>query len=451
MITRTLLATAAVCCIAPIASAGDLYVNPGQSIQAAINSAQDGDTVHVAQGTYYQSIDFLGKAITVTGANRATTVLDASSLPNRSVVSFQSDEGRDSVLEGFTIRGGTGSPYSGKMVGGGVYIDGSGPTVLNCIIEDNHTGIGGGIGHLNSHAYIANCIIRNNTANVAGSYGGAGLYADFGTLTLQNCEFSSNQALNSAVGGAMSFQFTRVNAVNCLLVNNEAGTWGGGVYNSLGLINLVNCTIAGNAAGYAGGGVYTRYLESSTAIKNSIVWDNSGGYGFGNIYDHMDAASTVMDCNIWWDAALGDYHAEDPKFADAANGDYRLGGDSSCIDLGQEAHLVLTDEFDLDGDGDVEESVPDLDLQDRIFGGAQGAIDLGAYEHQGGPIDPDPDPCPADTNGDGKVDITDLFAVLGGWGLCDGPEPCSADVDGSGMIDVVDLFAVLDAWGDCPQ
>jgi hypothetical protein len=55
--------------------------------------------------------------------------------------------------------------------------------------------------------------------------------------------------------------------------------------------------------------------------------------------------------------------------------------------------------------------------------------------------------CPADVDGSGSVDASDLAAVLGAWGACSG---CAADVDDSGAVDASDLAAVLGAWGVCP-
>ena len=57
------------------------------------------------------------------------------------------------------------------------------------------------------------------------------------------------------------------------------------------------------------------------------------------------------------------------------------------------------------------------------------------------------EPCPGDTDGSGTVDVTDLLAVISGWGPC---IACDADTDGSGAVDVGDLLAVLDGWGVCP-
>ena len=53
-------------------------------------------------------------------------------------------------------------------------------------------------------------------------------------------------------------------------------------------------------------------------------------------------------------------------------------------------------------------------------------------------------PCPADLNGDGVVNASDLAGLLGGWG------PTNGDVNGSGSTDAADLAALLGAWGNCP-
>jgi hypothetical protein len=54
-------------------------------------------------------------------------------------------------------------------------------------------------------------------------------------------------------------------------------------------------------------------------------------------------------------------------------------------------------------------------------------------------------PCPADINGSGTVDASDLTQVLAAWGSNVG----AADVNGDGVVDGFDLGAVLAAWGPC--
>ena len=52
--------------MATAALAADIYVPSGvPTIQGAINLAQDGDRVLVAPGTYFETIDFSGKGLTL--------------------------------------------------------------------------------------------------------------------------------------------------------------------------------------------------------------------------------------------------------------------------------------------------------------------------------------------------------------------------------------------------
>ena len=66
------------------------------TIQAAINAAQNGETVLVAPGTYVETIDFHGKAITVTSAQGPSlTIIDGGRLD--SVATFVSGEGPEAA------------------------------------------------------------------------------------------------------------------------------------------------------------------------------------------------------------------------------------------------------------------------------------------------------------------------------------------------------------------
>jgi hypothetical protein len=62
-----------------------------------------------------------------------------------------------------------------------------------------------------------------------------------------------------------------------------------------------------------------------------------------------------------------------------------------------------------------------------------------------------PVPCPADTNGDNVVNVSDLLAVISSWGPCANPNKCPADINDDGVVNVSDLLAVISAWGACPQ
>ncbi len=56
------------------------------------------------------------------------------------------------------------------------------------------------------------------------------------------------------------------------------------------------------------------------------------------------------------------------------------------------------------------------------------------------------DGLPADLNGDGLVDGTDLAILLGSWGGCGDCEQCPADLDGNCEVDGGDMATLLAAW-----
>jgi len=102
------------------------------TIQKAIIASVNGDVVIVRSGTYYENIDFIGRAITVKADEQGpVATIDGSGLGR--VVSFRSGEGRDSALEGFTITNGKGPQ------GGGVWCYYSSPTIRGNVIANNST------------------------------------------------------------------------------------------------------------------------------------------------------------------------------------------------------------------------------------------------------------------------------------------------------------------------
>ncbi|MFH1146321.1 MAG: right-handed parallel beta-helix repeat-containing protein, partial [Pseudomonadota bacterium] len=307
----------------PRAEATDYYVTIDSGIQGCIDSDAviDGDTIILPSGTYYERIDFKGKAITVRSENPddpsvvAATVLSGT---GGSIVTFGSGEGRDSVLIGITIHGGS----AGK--GGAVFCSGSSPTVKNCMIIDNEATTAGGAVYCEtgSSAVIWNCDILANSAGT--------------------------DAVTGTGGGIACCQSTPV-IVNCVIAGNDADA-GGGLWSDAGSSpRMVNCTVSGNAAG----GISCDGPDS--LVQNCIIWGNDPG--------QVSGLAQLSCCNT----------AQDPLFVNESVGNYHLMPCSPCINRGDNAAL------DALADPPLSMSVTgDRDGNSRIVAGK---VDIGAFEY----------------------------------------------------------------------
>jgi hypothetical protein len=338
------------------------------NIQAAIDDANDGDTIIVADGTYTglgnRDIDFKGKAIIVLStAGAESTFIDCqgSALEPHRGFKFHSGEGLTSQVRGFSIINGYAPSdlvgHNRRSAGGAIYCYGSSPTISDCIITHNSAVLfGGGIACAqNSNPIIANCIIRDNTSNNRGG----GLY----------CFFDCDPYVT-----------------NCLVVGNSASIKGGGMYfESYCDPVVVNCTMTDNLAGDIAG-LYCQL--GSTVLKDSILWGNvltSGG---------MDESAQIGGWSSTWSVNFnciqgftGTYGGignilSDPLFTGVD--DFTLSTYSPCIDAGDPNYVPGPNETDLDGNPRV------------LDGNNDGipVVDMGAYEYRRSilaEVDIDPD------------------------------------------------------------
>ncbi|MHC4536268.1 MAG: hypothetical protein ACYS6K_20145, partial [Planctomycetota bacterium] len=141
------------------------YVNPGESIQAAIDAADPGDEVEVAPGTYTEAIDFNGKAIRLySSGGPDVTTIDGTGTGHYHVVQCIIGEDSDTILEGFTITGGNATDSGLNGYGGGMLIYESSPKVMNCIFTFNNAYSGGGLYSMYGSPALTECTFMQNTA-----------------------------------------------------------------------------------------------------------------------------------------------------------------------------------------------------------------------------------------------------------------------------------------------
>jgi hypothetical protein len=289
------------------------------TIQEGINGANPGDTVLVADGTYIENINFLGKAITVAShfiidgdTNHINnTIIDGSQPADPdygSVVSFLSGEDTTSVLCGFTITGGTG------------------------MIESNYGArIGGGIACYNATAKIIHNRIIDNELNSSIYAWGGGIVSMWNTgyrwTVIRNNEISGNQC-TAGTGFAEGAGIDILgNAWVCdnIIVDNHcictvAGADGGGIYHlsmnyPADTIFLFNNTICNNTLTAAttarGGGVliYSSYsiVQQNIISNNSMTGDMTNGCGIllrettnAKVSNNVISHNSVSTNNIYW-------------------------------------------------------------------------------------------------------------------------------------------------------
>jgi len=210
--------------VAGLAQAATITVGPGvgydfSSIQAGIDAAVDEDTVLVAPSEYVinEPITFRGKAITVSSESvpdETIIRMDTLADTNRGcVVVFENNETTASVLDGFTITGGTGCRLWAAKIGeaprlwwegGGILFNASSGNVKNCTIVQNRAEAGGGVSVFSeSCAILTNCIINENSSTDPEGAGAGVLCSHNSSVTMTECIIGDNSTIGAG-GGVMS-------------------------------------------------------------------------------------------------------------------------------------------------------------------------------------------------------------------------------------------------------
>ena len=358
------------------------WATASTNLQQAIDWADSGDEILVAPGIYRLSGSAVWipttKALTLRSVRSREAVIDAQGLSLALQV-----QGGGSVVEGFTVRNGSNDNY-----GGGIYLmtnatlrdclvtrnqgDGAGgimiygeALVVGCTIASNQSsGPGGGVVlYSNSRGRLDRCVIRDN---VASSYGG-GVWIDQGGA-VSNSVISENASFEDGGGVYMTCagSANQAELVNSVIWGNSAAQNGGGVYaiGPIGTLSpVVNCTIVSNTAGVDGGGAYAW----TTRFVNDILYYNSAPTNANLSAHDSEHSCIVSNCCVTPDRGLPCI-TNAPAFVDAAGGDFHLATASFCIDAGTTNGAPGGD---IEGRSRLTPGMP----------GHAGLTDIGAYEY----------------------------------------------------------------------
>jgi len=431
--------------VCPAATDRIIYVDDDgpadfNTIQAAIDDCNDGDTVLVAPGTYTgdgnRDIDFKGKAITVISEEGPQTcIIDCNGTVDEYHRGFYFHNGEDanSVLQGFTISSG----YTVKCpmyTGGGIYCDKSSPRIENCIVTANKARHGGGIACIDSHAVIANCIICNNIASINPIYWSAIDYSGSG-------------------GGIYFYSYKNEKPIliNCIVAGNGASYNGGGISCDRGNTIISNCTIYGNRTGDwgRGGGITSGtagagYTYTEVIVHNCIIWGNTARYYaqigseyaaiLGPAYLNIVYCSVQSDPNSFFpkDIIKGHWISEEPYFVNQGywdpngtpyyayddfwvDGDYHLKSQAGRWDPNTQSWVIddVTSPCIDAGDPNSHIGLEPFPNGGIINMGAYGGTTEASKSYFGEPL------CETiitgDINGDCKVDLKDFMLLAAHW------------------------------------
>jgi len=424
------------------------------TIQEGINSATNGDTVLVDDGTYNENIRFMGKAITVASnfildadTNHINnTIIDGSQAQHpdsAATVMFVSGEDTTSIINGFTVTGGTGVfmtlPWQVKC-GGGIYAYYSGAKIINNRIVNNYVegDMAGGSGiaaigeDTDPWAVISNNFISNNNSESFGFIAFGGGIAVTTNSIIKNNIIQYNTCSNPyqlADGGGIEvdaipgsipetyiynniIQFNEINGVDFvwgagISINNAQTTisnnivqhnitngtddnWGGGISCRIAFGVISNNLIIHNEAhgnnNSFGGGIY---LDPPTAsdiiLTNNTILNNSAATAGGGIYSI--SISTELTNSILWNNYPDEIAGSFPVTYSNVMGDWVGEGniDEDPVFVGSgDFPFSLQDSSPCVNSGTPDITglyLPELDLagNPRLYGGR---IDMGVYENQ---------------------------------------------------------------------
>ncbi len=293
------------------------------TIQQGLNAVTSYDTILVAEGTYYENINWPDtNGIKLIGSGEENCIIDGSSIA--SVIRFESltiafEE--QTLIEGFTIQNGYSHGTQHLRFGGGIFLENASISLKNLIITNNSAIWGGGIMCFNySDANLENVIITDNRADE----NGGGIRCKYTSHVVMNNVIISNNESTYGYGGGIAVGDISEPYISYALISNNTAVYGGGVYFEKGHCDLINSTIVNNTASNDGGGVYC--YDPTNKIENSILWNN---YPNQLVYD---ADITYTDYQAGW-PGTGNIDL-DPLFVNASNGNFHLTSTSPCIDSG---------------------------------------------------------------------------------------------------------------------
>jgi len=314
---------------------GSSWANAFTDLQPALTTAISGETIDVAQGTYYptsgadRSVSFQLKSGVALyggfeGAANPTAARNVTAYPtilsgDIGVAGNTSDDSNQvvqasgvdvtAILDGFTITAGNAgmfnmnaSPtlanctFTINAAGGGMTNDDSSPMLTDCTFTEN---TGGGMRNTsNSSPILTDCTFSGNT-----TYSGAGMYNGDSSPTLTNCTFSDNTA--SGGGGGMANENSSSPTLTACTFNLNTAARGGGIDDeNTSSPTLVDCIFSEDSATNNSGGGMDNENTCSPTLTGCVFSANTANAGGGGMENDYSSSPTLTNCTFSGNSAI---------------------------------------------------------------------------------------------------------------------------------------------------
>lgn len=299
---------------------GSSWTDAFTSVQVAVDYAEDGDQVWVANGSYFSpdpgdssvpvlrmkpGVDLYGGFTTSDTQIEDRDVLTTNTRLDGENRTWHVVTGAEPArLNGFIIQSGYAFGSYPDNCGGGMLNHRVSPEVEYCVFISNDASFhGAGMANIHSstvvrHSHFSLNLTINN---------GAGVYNDDesgidGHPRFESCTFGPGNSCR--FGGGMFNSWCEVTVTDCLFRDNLANHNGGGLYNTNSIATVRNCSFFENRASNGGGVYLVSSIEGEdlTRLENCLIQTNTAYVSGGGIYLNRSSGS-LINCTITMNGA----------------------------------------------------------------------------------------------------------------------------------------------------
>ena len=267
------------------------YQKEVSSLENKIVNAENNDTINLKPGTYKIHNVQITKNITIQGkGNPRDIIIDGEE--KSSIFLIRSNDVHV-TFKNITFINGLSDNF-----GGAISIETGHVTVDNCIFINNtalnNTNAGGisnyGTKKQRGYLLVTNSLFLNNHAD----HDGGAITTCYANSYIYNCVFINNSAHRD--GGAIRVSVYGFGDVqDCIFMFNHADEWGGAYYSWSGTSDIKRCIFLNNTAGTNGGAVMA---SGNLNLQESIIMNNDGGETGGSFYIQQPMYNQKTEMNV---------------------------------------------------------------------------------------------------------------------------------------------------------